>query len=533
MSTPNTPKFKLIRDPVSQRLKFVREDSPVSTPVTPAPAPAPVPVPQPATPAPIVEQVDVPAPAAEPVSAPTPSPVDVEGEVEAVVPSQILESFFHKHLSTEETQFGSAPTEAEEVEAVEQLVNLVAHEISDLVPIQIPVVENGPLSNHDVVTNDYVTDSSCTCTGPTGPQGPDGPTGAQGYQGPQGAQGVMGYDGPQGPQGLEGPTGPEGPDGPSGPTGHQGQKGSQGSPGPQGPEGTPGFDGQQGKQGPEGPQGPKGPKGAQGQEGYTGPQGPEGPQGYTGFDGAQGFQGFQGPEGPTGQEGPEGPTGPTGAQGTDGSQGYQGSAGTVGPQGLSGTSDFTFRWQGYINSGSGSGNYLVLNDSVFGAGSAPSSLTFGDLQNMTTYVFDNYNEYEIYQMYASTFSADLTTSTLTVIPVLISCTTGGILTSIPLATTITGLTTKSEFLLTTTPTSAILPVTNGYRIGVVVGLTVSGSPPPLNTIYVSIAVDIRQTNILAPASATTFIDPIQSLLSNGVVGDNLDVNDILEIIKNM
>lgn len=443
-----------------------------------------------------------------------------------MVPSQILESFFHKHLSTEETQFGSAPPE---VEIVEQHVELVAHDTSNLVPIHIPVVEDGPLSRHDVVVSDYVTESSCTCTGPTGPQGPEGPTGAQGYQGPQGAQGVMGYDGPQGPQGVEGPTGPEGPDGPSGPTGHQGRKGSQGSQGPQGPEGTPGFDGQQGKQGPDGPQGPRGLKGAQGQEGYTGPQGPEGPQGYTGFDGAQGFQGFQGSEGPTGQEGPEGPTGPTGAQGTDGSQGYQGSAGTEGPQGLSGASDFTFRWQGYISGvGSAAGNYLVLNDSAFFIGNAPNALTFGNLQNMTTYIIDNYNEYEVYQMYASTFSSDATSSpTITVIPVLLNC-VGGVLTSTPLATTITGLNTNSEFLLTTTPTSAILPTTNGFRIGVV--LTLSGSL--VASVYVSIAIDIRQTNILAPASATS-IDPIQTLLTNGVVGDNLDVNDILEIIKNM
>jgi hypothetical protein len=171
----------------------------------------------------------------------------------------------------------------------------------------------------------------------------------------------------------------------------------------------------------------------------------------------------------------------------------------------------------------------VLNDGSFSIGNAPNALTFGDLQNMTTYIFDNFNEYEIYQMYASTFSSDATSiPTITVTPVLLNC-VGGVLTSTPLATTITGLNTNSEFLLTTTPTSAILPTTNGFRIGVV--LTLSGALVASN-VYVSIAIDIRQTNLLVPLSATS-MDPIQSLLTNGVVGDNLDVNDILEIIKNM
>jgi hypothetical protein len=197
---------------------------------------------------------------------------------------------------------------------------------------------------------------------------------------------------------------------------------------------------------------------------------------------------------------------------------------------LSGTSDFTFRWQGYIvGAGSVAGNYLVLNDGSFSSSGSPlSNLTFGDLQNMTTYVFDNFNEYEIYQMYASTFSSNTASSpTITVTPVLVSC-VGGVLTSTPLATTITGLDTNSEFTLTTTPTSAILPTTNGYRIGVV--LTLSGGVSA--NVFVSIAIDIRQTNLLVPLSATS-MDPIQSLLTSGVVGDNLDVNDILEIIKNM
>ena len=518
---PRTPKFRLVRDPVTQRFRFVREDD------TPPPPPPPEEPAQPEEPA---EEPVVPEPIAEEEPIPVPVP-----EVMTTLPKPLIISEEQTDVSPPAPPAPSAPPAAPASSSSEVLRMFFNTHLQPSTPIVAPPVLESAGTDADPLLFGARVDSVGP-TGPTGPQGPDGPTGHQGVHGPQGHQGVMGYDGPQGvrgPQGVEGPTGPEGHQGLSGPTGTQGHQGFQGAEGPQGPQGVDGMDGLPGAQGAQGSMGAQGRIGHQGMEGPTGHQGVEGPQGPTGFDGAQGFQGFQGPEGPTGLDGPDGPAGPTGPQGTQGPQGFTGEQGF---QGYAGNADFTLRFQGYLAGGTGTeGYYLVLNDhAMYYLGTTPlTTLSLAQMMNSTSYLLEEGVQYEIYQTYASSYSNSTVAVPLNVGAVYFTVTAGTIniytMDSIIVPITSTSsynLVTGSEYLPYSS--ESVPPVgEGGVRVAFLVQITADIAAG--DDVFISAGVDLKDVTVIAPLSVP--LDSLEAALQE--TGAEVSVHDLLDIIKNM
>lgn len=396
-------------------------------------------------------------------------------------------------------------------------------------------------------------------TGPTGPQGDDGPTGRDGPQGPRGFQGEDGFDGPQGfqgAQGEDGPTGHEGPQGPQGPTGADGRHGrngrdgatgSQGATGPQGPEG---FIGAQGATGDRGPQGFQGFQGRRGDDGPTGHMGEEGPTGPTGDQGPQGFQGFTGPEGPTGYDGDDGPTGPTGPQGERGFQGLQGNQGVIGNQGPTGPEELTLEFSsgmtgltGFTGS-AGSFYFLALNGGNIFQIPDIDTVDMAWLQNSTNYQLNPDADYEIVQTFGSVWNQSNTgfdSFTVTIEPIIFTQGSPGAsgvlqkdpvnLFQIPLVNNVVG---------TVTDTYTIDPANiSGVRIGLL--LTITGDPSDINGFFSqfnglnsslsgSIVLRRQPPVLLSSARQTTDDESIENLLAQT---PDLNVDDIINILNTL
>lgn len=588
VQTPSqkTPKFRLIRDPVTQRFRFIREDD----------------------------------------TAPLPTPD--HGEEPS---SEAIETFFHQHFD-EPIAAGDVPVPTPEEIVV--LNNHLATTPVPLVPDDVPLVAPR-------VNGGGSTGSTEGPTGPTGPQGDEGPTGKDGPTGPQGGRGPPGYAGPQGPRGPQGeegptgsfgplgPTGPTGTDGHTGPTGQRGIPGTDGYPGPQGPQGptgppngptgptgpagrdgTPGgptgaqgppgpqgFTGSQGptgppngptgpqgpqgpggpsggptgaqgaqgftgvqgapgSDGPPGPQGPRGFRGPQGDEGPTGTQGIEGPTGPTGERGPQGYTGVQGPEGPTGWDGdngPPGPTGPEGQRGVPGIRGPQGFTGAQGRPGDPGTSNITLTFQTQIigaQGPQGTYSYFVPYSGLIDAPSpsygSQGPFTVSDVGPLETYTVDQTDvQYEIIGAYGTLWS-DYDASqfaepsfTYSLQPVVINNPdvsappTFNILYSDP-SNVQTPDANVNEYVSTNT-SALVIDNTNpsGQRVGLGININTTSDTStfaPYN--YFLTASVVLQMITLSPhfGPSTTTADPVTHILTEN---PDIQIHDILQLIQNL
>lgn len=514
-----TPRFRLVRDPATQRFRFVREEAPISPPVVPPPE-----------------------------------------------ENGAIESFLIQHR--EETP---APTVSDEPppEPVEFLQTVPLNAI--LQPGEIvltpdttstPPSQPGPTSFSSVAAPTLTgTGPVEGPTGPTGPEGMEGPTGPAGPTGEKGAtgdRGPPGYEGPRGPpgpQGDDGPTGPDGPIGPTGPTGADGQPGPQG---PRGDPGAPGYNGDTGATGDTGPTGRDGTPGArgpQGDEGPTGPEGPEGPTGPTGDAGPTGQTGPTGPEGPTGIDGDDGPTGPTGPDGERGPEGPQGPPGPTGEQGRQGdpgTSTTLFSFQGMIDTIGFTGSqptgfysFLLLNSSTM-TGMAPITPPYAGptgptggtasvnlLGGGTTYIVDQIGTYDITHVYGTVFTESIVDTNFSLTPILATFVDGeGYSLNITYGAS-TGEDAVNTYMSTSPDARTQIPPSasgSGYVIGLLVNLNYQGGTFPRAQFFVSANVVIDLSSVPPTLSAKpTVPDPVATTIDES----SLQVDDILDIIRQL
>lgn len=468
-----TPRFRLIRDPGTGRFRFVRDETQEM----------------------IITNEDESVPTiAEDAAATT-------------------TAFFEAHLDEVPVEAPVEPPPPVEIEPVVVEEPTARITLDDIISLPPPPTDPLGVTGPTGPTGDT---GDTGPTGPTGEEGPEGPTGPEGKRGPPGTQGPPGYDGPRGPKGPPGDEGPTGPEGPPGPTGPTGEEGPHGPTGPSGEKGDPGFDGRDGSTGPTGPTGLTGRRGPPGPDGPTGPEGPEGPTGPTGADGATGKRGIPGPEGPTGPEGPEGPTGPTGAQGDRGYTGAKGDQGDQGPTGLNGSADFTFRWKTRVPlTTAGPLIAGTFDTTAFDASTNPIPLSTSPNWFLlsTSYILDNYVNYEVYQLYATVWTSSGGTGSITIRPVVITYGPGGatyenidFVLSVP--------NDNGFYLNNSTLPVSLGSYTNGALIGLLLNVDVVDPSDPI--VSVSVGVDIRQQTsapLLLTGPGTTAEVSIEDLLA--------------------
>jgi hypothetical protein len=158
--------------------------------------------------------------------------------------------------------------------------------------------------------------------------------------------------------------------GPQGVQGVQGQLNNfQGTNGAQGLQGTQGLQGLQGVQGKLGSQGSQGTQGVQNAQGLQGTQSAQGLQGVQGTQGVQNAQGLQGTQSAQGLQGSQGTQNAQGLQGTQGTQGLQGvqGSGYQGTQGVQNAQGLQGT-QGLTGPVAGSNAQVLFNNNNVSAG---------------------------------------------------------------------------------------------------------------------------------------------------------------------
>jgi len=154
------------------------------------------------------------------------------------------------------------------------------------------------------------------------------------------------------------------------------------------------------------------------------------------------------------------------------------------------------------------------------------------MTNGTSYILENDVQYEIYQVYASSFSNATTPNSLTVLPIILTMSGGSPPTTISLTkgTVTSVISSESSYTLGTGTEILTYNVTGGVRVGAMV--YVPSVLPSTDRVFISTGFDLKDVSAAnANDVAPTPLSMIQSVLDNA--NTEINVDDLLDIIKNL